>query len=74
MTLWHHLVAIIKIMQTGSHEFELYGLHYSFRYVLSPGQMDRQVVASGHKLNLCRGLRWVAKPTRNYTQIAKKTF
>ena len=43
---------------------------------LSPGQTDRQVVASGRKLNLRRDLRWVAKRTRKfprkYTQIAQK--
>ena len=47
--------------------------------LLSPGQTDRQVVTSGHKLNLHRDLRWVAKRTskfpREYTQVAKeKTF
>ena len=45
---------------------------------LSPGQTDRQVVASGRKLNLRRDLRWVAKRTckftRKYTQVAKKQF
>ena len=44
---------------------------------LSPGQTDRQVVATGRKLNLRRDLRWVAKRTRKfprkYTQVAKKT-
>ena len=44
-------------------------------YGLSPGQTDRQVVASGRKLNLRRDLRWVAKRTRKfprkYTQVAK---
>ena len=43
---------------------------------LSPGQTDRQVVASGRKLNLRRDLRWVAKRTRKfprkYTQLVKK--
>ena len=38
------------------------------------GQTDRQVVASGRKLNLRRDLRWVAKRTREflckYTQVA----
>ena len=34
--------------------------------MLSPGQTDRQVVASGRKLNLCRDLRWVAKRTRKF--------
>ena len=42
----------------------------------SPGQMDRQVVASGRKLNLRREFRWVVKRTRKfprmYTQVAKK--
>ena len=37
--------------------------------------MDQQVVASEHKLNLCRDFRWVAKWTRKfpreYTQVAK---
>ena len=45
---------------------------------LSPGQTDRQVVASGRKLNLRRDLRWVAKRTRKfprkYTQVAKKNI
>ena len=44
--------------------------------ILSPGQRDRQVVASGRKLNLRRGFRWVGKRTRTflrkYTQVAKK--
>ena len=43
---------------------------------LSSRQTDRQVVASGRKLNLRRDLRWVAKRTRKfarkYTQVAKK--
>ena len=42
----------------------------------SPGQTDRQEVASGRKLNLRRDLSWVAKRTRKfpgkYTQVAKK--
>ena len=46
--------------------------------LLSPGQTDRQVVASGRKLNLRRDLRWVAKRTskfpRKYTQVATKIF
>ena len=41
---------------------------------LSPGQTDRQVVASGCKFNLRRDLRWVAKRTRKfyrkYAQVA----
>ena len=45
---------------------------------LSPGHTDSQVVASSHKLNLRRDLRWVAKRTRKfprkYTQVAKKKF
>ena len=45
-----------------------------FPIVLSPGQTDLQVVASGRKLNLRRDLRWVAKQTRKfprkYTQVA----
>ena len=45
---------------------------------LSPGQTDRQVVASGRKLNLRRDLRSVAKRTRKfppkYTQVAKKNI
>ena len=40
------------------------------------GQTDRQVVASGGKLNLRGDLRWAAKWTRKfprkYTQVAKK--
>ena len=47
-----------------------------FESLLSPGQTDWQVVASGRKLNLRRDLRWVAKRTRKfprkYTQVAKK--
>ena len=43
---------------------------------LSPGQTDRQVVASGRKLNLRGNLRWVTKRTRKfprkYTQVANK--
>ena len=43
---------------------------------LSPGQTDRQVVASGRKLNLGRDLRWVAKRTRKfphkYKRVGKK--
>ena len=46
------------------------------RILLSPGQTDRKVVASGPKLNLGRDLCWVAKRTskfpRKYTQVAKK--
>ena len=46
--------------------------------ILSSGQMDLQVVASGRKLNLRRDLRWVAKWTRKfphkYTQAGKKPF
>ena len=44
--------------------------------VLSPDQTDRQVVASGRKLNLRGDLRRVANRTRKfprkYTQVAKK--
>ena len=40
--------------------------------------MDRQVVASGRKLNLRRDFRWVAKRTRKFprkhTQVAKKNI
>ena len=49
----------------------LHNLHIT----LSPGQTDRQVVASRRKLNLGRDLRWVAKRTSKfplkYTQVAK---
>ena len=45
---------------------------------LNPGQTDRQVVASGRKLNLGGDLRWVAKRIskfpRKCAQAAKKTF
>ena len=45
---------------------------------LSPGQTDRQVVASGHKLNLRKHLCWVAKRTgkfpRKYSQVTKNIF
>ena len=47
-------------------------------FLLSLGQTDRQVVASGCKLNLGRDVRWVAKRTSNfrhkYTQVAKKSI
>ena len=33
---------------------------------LSPGQTDWQVVASSHKLNLRRDLRWVANRTHKF--------
>ena len=43
---------------------------------LSPGQTDRQVFASGRKLNLRRDLHWVAKRTRKCprkcTQVTKE--
>ena len=46
--------------------------------VLSPGQMDSQVVARSGKLNLRRDLRWVAKRIgkfpHKYTQVAKNPF
>ena len=46
----------------------------SFGQSTNYGQTDRQVVASGRKLNLRRDLRWVAKRTRKfphkYTQVA----
>jgi len=46
--------------------------------LLSPRQTDSQVVATSHKLNLRRDLRWVAKRTRKfprkYTQVAKNPF
>ena len=45
---------------------------------LRPGQTDRQVAASGCKLNLRRNLRWVTKRTRKfprkYTQVANKNI
>ena len=57
-------------------ERELYSVYYWKKvpkYIT-----DRQVVASGRKLNLRRDLRWVAKRTRKfprkYMQVAKKTF
>ena len=34
--------------------------------LLSPGQTDRQVSASGRQLNLRTDLRWVAKRTRKF--------
>ena len=50
----------------------------SLQILLSPGQTDRQVVASGRKCNLHRDLGWVAKRTRKfyhkYTQVTLKTF
>ena len=46
--------------------------------LLSPGQTDRQVVASGRKLNLSRDLRWVAKRLASFfastRKSQKKTF
>ena len=46
--------------------------------LLSPGQMDREVVSSGRKLNLRRDLSWVAKRTgkipHKYTRVAKNPF
>ena len=46
--------------------------------MLSPGQTDLQVDATGRKLNLRRDLRRVAKRTgkfpHKYTRVAKKTF
>ena len=46
--------------------------------MLSPGQTDRQVVASGRKLNLSKDLRLVAKRTatfsHKYTRVAKNHF
>ena len=49
-------------------------LIFRWNRALSPGQTDRQVVASGRKFNLRRDLRWVAKRTRKfyrkYTQVA----
>ena len=46
--------------------------------LLNLGQTDREVVASGRKLNLRKDLRWVAKWTskfpRKYTQVTQKTF
>ena len=51
---------------------------YAFKYSTTHFQTDRQVVASGRKLNLGRDLRWVTKRTskfpRKYTQVAKKHF
>ena len=53
-------------------------INITAHHALSPGQTDRQVVASGRKLNLGRDLRWVAKRTskfpRKYTQVPKKPF
>ena len=46
--------------------------------VSSSGLTDRQVVASGRKLNLRRDFRWVGKRTgkspHKYTQVAKNPF
>ena len=51
---------------------------FVFCHLLSPGQTDQQVVASGCKLNLRRNFRWVAKRTRKfprkYTQVANKNI
>ena len=40
--------------------------------ILSPGQTDRQVVASGRKLNLRRDLRWVAKRTGKFPRKSQE--
>ena len=52
--------------------------NFLYSSLLSPNQTDRQVVASGRKLNLRRDLRSVAKRTRKfppkYTQGAKKNI
>ena len=52
--------------------------HIQILFPQSPGQTDQQVVASGHKLNLRRNLRWVAKRTRKFprkhTQVANKNI
>ena len=46
--------------------------------MLSLGQTERQVVATGRNFNLGRDLRWVAKRTRKfprkYTQVAKNNI
>ena len=46
--------------------------------MLSPGQTDRLVAASGRKLNLRRNLRWVTKRTRKFprkdTQVVNKNI
>ena len=55
-------------------------LHETFTIMtyISPGQTDRQVDASGRKLNLRRDLRWVAKRTgkfpHKYRRVAKKAI
>ena len=49
-----------------------------WKRMLSPGQTDRQVAASGRKLNLRRNLRWVTKRTRKFprkdTQVVNKNI
>ena len=50
--------------------------HLLQQVFLRPGQTDRQLVASGRKLNLRRDLRWSTKRTsklpRKYSQVAQK--
>ena len=52
--------------------------HLGWDATLSLDQMDLQVVAGGHKLNLRRDLRWMAKCTRKfphkYMQVPKNPF
>ena len=53
-------------------------LKFKAKLILSLGQADRQVVASGRKLNLRRDLRWVAKRLASFfastRKSQKKTF
>jgi len=53
--------------------YEIMKKKIRFIDTLSPGQTDSQVVASSHKLNLCRDLRWVAKRTRKFPRKYTKS-
>ena len=53
-------------------------LKFKAKLILSLGQTDRQVVASGRKFNLRKDLRWVAKRLASFfastRKSQKKTF
>ena len=61
---------------TKDHIFDLRGKNiwkYDWSSQLSPGQTDRQVVASGRSLNLRRDLRWVAKRLASFSASTRKS-
>ena len=64
--------------QTNIRNFSIRFQGPKFFNSLSLGQTDRQVVASGRKLNLRRDLRWVAKRLASFfartRKSQKKTF